>query len=244
MTAPPTSIIPVTMRKTNGAAPRDPVRPGASISRANHDRSAVTAHPSLVSPCTARDRIGRAVLPCRVGRRALRWRRQRGALAAAKNGSGLLAARGSRPSASSICRRSPPRVRAIRHAGAERLHLLYTFENIANVIARFAEVIGLDRFAIYVFAYGAPVGFRLAVRHPDRLTAIISQNGNAYEEGLSEGWNPIRTYWQDPDPSLVAYLRSLKNRHGRLPETIRPQLENQGSADDTEGKAARRTQPA
>jgi hypothetical protein len=62
MTAPPTSIIPVTMRKTNGAAPRDPVRPGASISRANHDRSAVSAHASLVSPCTARDRIGRAML--------------------------------------------------------------------------------------------------------------------------------------------------------------------------------------
>ncbi len=61
----------------------------------------------------------------------------------------------------------------------------YTFENIANVIDRFVEVIGLHRFAIYVFDYGAPVGFRLAVRHPDRLTAIISQNGNAYEEGLS-----------------------------------------------------------
>jgi pimeloyl-ACP methyl ester carboxylesterase len=70
----------------------------------------------------------------------------------------------------------------------------YTFENIAEVIDRFTEVIGLSRFAIYVFDYGAPVGFRLAVRHPDRLTTIISQNGNAYEEGLSEGWNPIRTY--------------------------------------------------
>jgi pimeloyl-ACP methyl ester carboxylesterase len=62
---------------------------------------------------------------------------------------------------------------------------VYMFENIANVIDRFTEVIGLHRFAIYVFDYGAPVGFRLAVRHPDRLTAIISQNGNAYEEGLS-----------------------------------------------------------
>src|SRR5207247_9968907 len=61
----------------------------------------------------------------------------------------------------------------------------YTFENIANVIDRFTEVIGLARFAIYVFDYGAPVGFRLAVRHPDRITAIISQNGNASEEGLS-----------------------------------------------------------
>ena len=63
----------------------------------------------------------------------------------------------------------------------------YTFENIANVIDRFTEVIGLRRFAVYVFDYGAPVGFRLAVRHPDRLTAVVSQNGNAYEEGLSDG---------------------------------------------------------
>lgn len=71
----------------------------------------------------------------------------------------------------------------------------YTFENIAAVIGRFVDVIGLGRFAIYVFDYGAPTGFRLAVAHPDRVTAIISQNGNAYEEGLSDGWKPIRAYW-------------------------------------------------
>jgi pimeloyl-ACP methyl ester carboxylesterase len=82
----------------------------------------------------------------------------------------------------------------------------YTFENIAEVIDHFTEVIGLSRFAIYVFDYGAPVGFRLAVRHPDRITAIISQNGNAYEEGLSDGWNPIRAYWQEP--SQVTETRS------------------------------------
>src|SRR5215510_4106069 len=64
-----------------------------------------------------------------------------------------------------------------------RSALTYTFENLASVIDRFTEAIGLQRFAIYVFDYGAPVGFRLAVRHPDRITAIISQNGNAYEEG-------------------------------------------------------------
>ena len=85
----------------------------------------------------------------------------------------------------------------------------YTFENIANVIDRFTEVIGLHRFAIYVFDYGAPVGFRLAVRHPDRITAIISQNGNAYEEGLSDGWNPIRAYWQEPSPANREALRSF-----------------------------------
>ena len=85
----------------------------------------------------------------------------------------------------------------------------YTFESIANVIDRFTEVIGLRRFAIYVFDYGAPVGFRLAVRRPDRLTAIVSQNGNAYEEGLSDGWNPIRAYWQEPSPANREALRSF-----------------------------------
>jgi pimeloyl-ACP methyl ester carboxylesterase len=85
----------------------------------------------------------------------------------------------------------------------------YTFENIANVIDRFTEVIGLSRFAMYVFDYGAPVGFRLAVRHPDRVTAIISQNGNAYEEGLSDGWNPIRAYWQEPSQANREALRSF-----------------------------------
>jgi pimeloyl-ACP methyl ester carboxylesterase len=85
----------------------------------------------------------------------------------------------------------------------------YTFDNLANVIDRFTEAIGLHRFAIYVFDYGAPVGFRLAVRHPDRLTAIVSQNGNAYEEGLSDGWNPIRVYWQDPSGPNREALRSF-----------------------------------
>jgi len=92
----------------------------------------------------------------------------------------------------------------------------YTFENIANVIDRFTEVIGIQRFAMYVFDYGAPVGFRLASRHPDRITAIISQNGNAYEEGLSDGWSPIRAYWQEPSPSNRDALRSFL-----APETTR-----------------------
>jgi pimeloyl-ACP methyl ester carboxylesterase len=72
-----------------------------------------------------------------------------------------------------------------------------TFDRIADTIDRFTETVGFDRYAVYVFDYGAPTGFRLAVKHPERITAIISQNGNAYEEGLSEGWNPIRAYWQD-----------------------------------------------
>jgi pimeloyl-ACP methyl ester carboxylesterase len=74
----------------------------------------------------------------------------------------------------------------------------YTFEHITDVIDRLTEVLGLDHFALYVFDYGAPVGFRIATRHPGRITAIISQNGNAYEEGLSDGWHPVQTYWKDP----------------------------------------------
>jgi pimeloyl-ACP methyl ester carboxylesterase len=85
----------------------------------------------------------------------------------------------------------------------------YTFDKIARVIDRFTEVIGLARFAIYVFDYGAPTGFRIAAKHPDRITAIISQNGNAYVEGLSDGWNPIRAYWQDPSQANRDALRSL-----------------------------------
>ena len=104
----------------------------------------------------------------------------------------------------------------------------YTFEHIADVIDRFTEVVGLKRFAVYVFDYGAPTGFRLAVRHPDRITAIISQNGNAYEEGLSDGWAPIRAYWQDPTPAnreaLRAFLKPETTRwqytHGVTDETI------------------------
>src|SRR5262245_48005544 len=83
----------------------------------------------------------------------------------------------------------------------------YTFNNIASVIDRFTEAIGFDRFALYVFDYGAPTGLRLAVRHPERITAIISQNGNAYEEGLSDGWTPIRAYWQDPSRANRKALR-------------------------------------
>jgi pimeloyl-ACP methyl ester carboxylesterase len=86
-----------------------------------------------------------------------------------------------------------------------------TFDGIAGAIDRFTEVIGLDRYAVYVFDYGAPTGFRLALKHPDRITAIISQNGNAYEEGLSDGWTPIRAYWQDPSAAnreaLHAFLK-------------------------------------
>jgi pimeloyl-ACP methyl ester carboxylesterase len=85
----------------------------------------------------------------------------------------------------------------------------YTFENVAQVIDRFTEVVGLGRFAIYVFDYGAPTGFRLATWHPERVTAIISQNGNAYAEGLSDGWKPIRAYWEDPSRANRDALRAF-----------------------------------
>jgi pimeloyl-ACP methyl ester carboxylesterase len=91
----------------------------------------------------------------------------------------------------------------------DRTGFNYTFDNIAKVIQRFTEVIGLGRFAVYVFDYGAPTGFRLAMWHPERITGIISQNGNAYEEGLSEGWNPIRAYWQDASEANRSALRAF-----------------------------------
>jgi pimeloyl-ACP methyl ester carboxylesterase len=108
-----------------------------------------------------------------------------------------------------------------------RSQFAYTFDHVANVIDRFTEVVGLKRFAIYVFDYGAPTGFRIAVRHPDRITAIISQNGNAYEEGLSGGWNPIRAYWQEPSQANRDALRTFLT-----PETTRWQYVH-GVPDET-----------
>jgi pimeloyl-ACP methyl ester carboxylesterase len=104
----------------------------------------------------------------------------------------------------------------------------YTFDHLAHVISRFTEVIGLNQFAIYVFDYGAPVGFRLALANPDKITAVITQNGNAYEEGLSEGWNPIQRYWKEPTPANRDALRDFltpdsvmwQYQHGVPDETL------------------------
>jgi pimeloyl-ACP methyl ester carboxylesterase len=85
----------------------------------------------------------------------------------------------------------------------------YTFENLAETIDHFIDNIGLKRFAIYIFDYGAPVGLRIALEHPERISAIVSQNGNAYEEGLSDGWNPIRKYWEDPSEANRDALRGF-----------------------------------
>jgi pimeloyl-ACP methyl ester carboxylesterase len=85
----------------------------------------------------------------------------------------------------------------------------HRFERMAKIIDRFTEVVGFDRYAVYVFDYGAPTGFRIAVKHPERITAVISQNGNAYEEGLSDGWNPIRAYWKEATAANRDALRAF-----------------------------------
>jgi pimeloyl-ACP methyl ester carboxylesterase len=93
----------------------------------------------------------------------------------------------------------------------DRGQFAYNFEHLAKVIEDFTDAIGLKRYAIYVFDYGAPVGFRLALARPERVIAVISQNGNAYEEGLSDGWSPIQKYWKDPTPANRAALRAFLN---------------------------------
>ncbi|HEU5341978.1 alpha/beta hydrolase [Edaphobacter sp.] len=85
----------------------------------------------------------------------------------------------------------------------------YTFESIAGTLRAFVDALHLTRYAIYVFDYGAPTGFRLALAHPERITAVISQNGNAYEEGLSDAWNPIQRYWQNPTDENRNALREF-----------------------------------
>ena len=91
----------------------------------------------------------------------------------------------------------------------DRASFAYSFDHLSEVIERFTEILGLSRYALYVFDYGAPIGFRLALHHPERITALISQNGNAYLDGLSEGWNPIQAYWKDPSPENRATLRAF-----------------------------------
>ena len=90
----------------------------------------------------------------------------------------------------------------------------YTFDNLAKTIEAFTDALNLKHYALYVFDYGAPTGFRLAMAHPERVTAIVSQNGNAYEEGLGDAWAPIQRYWREP---------TLENRNA-----IRPGLTPEG----------------
>jgi pimeloyl-ACP methyl ester carboxylesterase len=104
----------------------------------------------------------------------------------------------------------------------------HTFDHLADVIDEFTAVIGLRWYAVYVFDYGAPVGFRLALKHPDRITAFITQNGNAYEEGLGPGFSPIQKHWRDASAEHRAALRELLE-----PESIQWQY-TQGVTDPSE----------
>ncbi|CAI8894379.1 Pimeloyl-ACP methyl ester carboxylesterase [Pseudomonas sp. IT-P44] len=115
---------------------------------------------------------------------------------------------------------------------AERKYA-YTFDALAETLGHFVETLGLKRYAMYVFDYGAPTGLRLAVKYPDRMTALISQNGNAYLEGLGDAWAPIRAYWAEPSAEnrqviadAVLHLEGTRwqYEHGvSTPELIAPE---------------------
>jgi pimeloyl-ACP methyl ester carboxylesterase len=90
----------------------------------------------------------------------------------------------------------------------------YTFDNLANVMEGFVDKLGLQRYSLYVMDYGAPIGFRLAVRNPEQIESLIVQNGNAYAEGLREFWDPIRKYWKERTPENAAALAGFISPEG------------------------------
>jgi pimeloyl-ACP methyl ester carboxylesterase len=107
----------------------------------------------------------------------------------------------------------------------------YSFDNLAKVVDRFTQKLGLEHYSLYVMDYGAPVGFRLAAAHPERVESLIVQNGNAYDEGLKEFWTPFRAYWKDRNDTNAEPLKGFLNleatkwqyTHGtRNPELISP----------------------
>ena len=95
----------------------------------------------------------------------------------------------------------------------------YTFENLVNVIEQFTEQLGLTKYSLYAQDYGGPVSFRLAVRHPERVQALIVQNGNAYDEGIdNDFWKPIKAYWKQKNPESEKYIRNyLRPRRNHVP---------------------------
>ncbi|HEY3596401.1 MAG TPA: alpha/beta fold hydrolase, partial [Paraburkholderia sp.] len=109
----------------------------------------------------------------------------------------------------------------------------YSFDGLAQTALAFVDALKLERYALYVFDYGAPVGFRLALAHPERVTALVSQNGNAYEEGLGDAWDPIRKYWSEPNAENRAAIRDAvltlegtrwQYTHGvKNPDTVAPE---------------------
>lgn len=90
----------------------------------------------------------------------------------------------------------------------------YSFDNLAVLVEAFIEQLGIDRYSLYLMDYGAPIGFRLAAKHPERVQSLIVQNGNAYEEGLREFWDPIRTYWKDPSAANAEPLAGFISPDG------------------------------
>ncbi len=107
----------------------------------------------------------------------------------------------------------------------------YTFDNLALVVEKFTEALGLSRYTLYLQDYGAPIGFRLAVKHPERVQALVIQNGNAYEEGLRDFWIPLKAYWADRSEANATALRKFleldatkwQYTHGvRRPEAVSP----------------------
>jgi pimeloyl-ACP methyl ester carboxylesterase len=85
----------------------------------------------------------------------------------------------------------------------------YTFDHLAEIVEKFITAINLKKYSLYVMDYGAPIGYRIAAKYPERVQALIVQNGNAYEEGLREFWNPIKAYWQDRSPENADKLKYL-----------------------------------
>jgi len=107
----------------------------------------------------------------------------------------------------------------------------YTFDRLAEIVEKFTEALGLEKYSIYLMDYGAPVGYRLAAKHPERVDALIVQNGNAYDEGLLKFWDPIKEYWKERTPDNAEPLTGFITAEGvewqythgvRNPETISP----------------------
>ncbi len=109
----------------------------------------------------------------------------------------------------------------------DRKSFAYTFENMTNLIEELTKKLGLEKYSMYVMDYGAPIGYRLAIRHPEKVSGFIVQNGNAYEEGLREFWDPIKKYWGDATAENRAALEYLAK-----PDATKWQYEN-GVSDKT-----------